>query len=106
MATESAAVSVHNTLSSTTADRITIGTQGIMLAGFEVQKRAGSATVYFTYTMSTKAPTTAVSAANDTHQVVSIGEAVFVPLEGKECSVVTVSIVGDGNEYSIRGVYL
>lgn len=105
MATESAAVSVHNLLSGTTADLITIGTEGLPLAGFEVQKRSGSASLYFTYTMSTKAPTTAVAEANNTHQVLSIGEAVFIPLDGKQCSIVTVSIVGNANDYSIRGVY-
>jgi len=103
MATESANVAVHNLLSTTTADLITLGVTGIKLKGFEVQNRAGTAALYFTYTMSTKAPTTAVSAANDTHQVLA-GEALYVDLDGQEADKVTVSVVGSANEYSIRAV--
>jgi hypothetical protein len=103
MATESADKSVHNTLSGTTADLITLGLTGVRLQGFEVQNRAGSSTVYFTYTMSTKAPATAVSAANNTDQVLA-GEALYVDLEGQAADIVTVSIVGSANEYSIRAV--
>lgn len=103
MATESANKSVHNTLSGTTADLITLGVTGVRLKGFEVQNRAGSSAVYFTYTMSTKAPTTAVSATNDTDQVLA-GEALYTDLEGQAAEIVTVSIVGSANEYSIRAV--
>lgn len=89
MATESSAKSVHNTLSGTTADAITI-------TGYEtvdIINRSASTALYFR-----SDGTTAVGAANGTDYVAP-GGFVRHNADGRE-----ISIVGNGNDYSVVGV--
>ena len=89
MATESAERSAHNTLSGTTADAITI-------TGFDtvdVINRSTSTALYFR-----SDGTTAVGAANGCDYVAP-GGFVRHNADGR-----AISIVGDGNDYSVIGV--
>lgn len=95
MATESTAKSVHNTLSGTTADKITI-------TGFrfvDVINRSATEPLYVSCD-GTANPTTAVAAANGTDYVAPGG---FVRVDaGSDRG--AVSIVGNSNAYSVVGV--
>lgn len=95
MATESTAKSVHNTLAGTTADKITI-------TGFrfvDVINRDAANPLYVSCD-GTSSPTTAVAAANGTEYVAPSG---FVRVDtGSDHG--AVSIVGNGNDYSVIGV--
>lgn len=89
MATETAAVSVHNTLTSTTADTITI-------TGYEtvdIINRAAATALYFR-----SDGVTAVGAADGTDYVAP-GGFVRHNADGR-----AISIVGSGNDYSVVGV--
>ena len=95
----------HATLSSTTADTVTLTADN--LRGVEVLNRSGATTVYFTVGYGTAAPATAVAAADETYAVPA-GQSLYVPLAGPGgfiASASTVlSVVGDGNAYSVHGV--
>lgn len=89
MATESSARSVHNTLSGTTADSITI-------TGFEtvdIINRHSSNPLYF------RSDGTAAVGEADGTDVVLPGGFVRHNADGR-----AISIVGDGNAYSVVGV--
>lgn len=91
MATHTAVKSVHKTLSSTTADTVNLNNEWTIL---EVINRSGTASVYVRAD-----GTTAVAAADNT-DIVLPGEAVLInriPSAG-------ISVVGDGNAYSVIGV--
>ena len=95
MATESTAKSVHNTLSGTTADKITITGSRFV----DVVNRDASKPLYVSCD-GTASPTTAVAEANGTEYVAPGG---FVRVDtGSDHG--AVSIVGDGNAYSVIGV--
>lgn len=89
MATESAADSVHNTLSGTTADEITL-TGGHQRA--HVINRSTSTALYVRHD-----GTTAVAEANGTHYVAP-GGYLEVPADA------AISIVGNGNAYSVEAI--
>lgn len=97
MASASAASSVHNALSGTTADTMTITDPHDQV---EVLNR-GSVDLFFTIAPEGVTPVTAVADADGT-VVVPPGMAVTVESPGKRGC--TISIVGDGNEYSIQKV--
>ena len=97
MATASAASSVHNTLSGTTADLITITDPHDRV---EILNR-GLSDVFFTIAPEGITPTTAVADADNT-TVVPPGMAIVVESPGKRGC--TISIVGNGDEYSIQKV--
>lgn len=99
------AFSEHNTLTSTTADAVTIGTAGVAMKGVEVTNPSASAAIiYFTYTTSNNAATTAVAAADDTIDVLP-GQSTYHQFSsGTYVDVFRVSIVGNGNAYSVRGI--
>lgn len=93
MATDTAVKSVHNTLSGTTADTVTI-------TGYErvaIINRTGTSPLYVAYE-GDASPTTAVAAANDTDVVMPGG---FIEVDTGQGGI---SIVGDGNAYSVVGV--
>lgn len=90
MATDSDARSVHNTLTSTTADTITITENPSLVA---VANRHASEALWVA-----AKPATAVAAANGTDYVPPGGEVVMpYPSAG-------LSIVGNGNQYSVHTV--
>lgn len=96
MATDSHAKSVHNTLTGTTADKVTI-------TGFDrVQIINHDATdlLYVSYD-GTDSPTTAVAAANGTDVVRPGG---YIEIDANGTGGGAVSIVGDGGAYSVVGV--
>lgn len=99
------AFSEHNTLSGTTAAAVTIGTAGVRMKGVEVTNPSASAAIlYFTYTTSDNAATTAVAEADGTIDVLP-GGSTFVPFgSGAYVDVFRVSVVGNGNTYSVRGI--
>ena len=104
MATDSNAVAVHNTLSGTTADTVTIGTAGVRMKGFEITNPSASAAIlYFTYSRSATAPTTAVSLADATYSVLP-GQSTYRDFGSGWVDVFVVSVVGNGNTYSVEGV--
>lgn len=93
MATDTDAKSVHNTLSGTTADTVTI-------TGYEVVdiiNRSQTEPLYVRYE-GDAAPTTAVAEANGTDHVAPGG---FLRVDTGQGGV---SIVGNGNPYSVVGV--
>lgn len=97
MAAVSGTYSAHATLSSTTVDTVTLSTDD--LQGVEVVNRSGATTIYFRCD-----GTAAVAAANGTFAVLA-GQSLYVPLGGGLGSASTVvSIIGDGNAYSVHGV--
>lgn len=100
MATASAATSVHNTLSGSTADTITITNPHDQVEVIN-REAIGGAALYFTIAPEGVTPTTAVSAADDT-VVVPAGQAICVESPGKRGC--TISIVGVDNDYSIQAV--
>lgn len=107
MATDAASYSVWNTLSTTVADTVTIGTAG---SGVRFRKLqvwnpvAASAILYFTFSRSAAVPTTAVSLANETFPVPAGIEPFEIDLTGTYCDVFVVSVVGSGNAYGVVGV--
>lgn len=103
MATPSNAHSVHATLSTTTADTVTIGTAGVRLKAIEVGNPSASAAIlYFTLSRSATAPTTAVSAANGTDYVLP-GSTLAIDFESAYVDICTLSVVGSANAYSVVG---
>ena len=89
MATESTTISVHNTLSTTVADAITItDRETVDIINWDSAER-----LYFR-----SDGTTAVGAANGT-EVVAPGGFVRHNADGR-----AISIVGSGNAYSVVGV--
>lgn len=98
MATASATFSVHNTLSTTTADLITLTAPHDRV---EVVNRHATEHLYFTIAPEGQTPTTAVGAADDTW-VVPAGKSLIVESPGKRGCVI--SVVGNGNEYSLQVV--
>lgn len=102
--TESVAVSAFNTLDTTLADTITVGTAGVRMRGFEVTNPSASAAIlYFTYSRSATAPTAAVSLANGTYSVLP-GQSTYRDFGSAYVEQFVVSMVGSGNTYSIEGV--
>jgi hypothetical protein len=96
MATDSHAKSVHNTLSGTTADTVTI-------TGFDriqIINRDAEDLLYVSYN-STDTPTTAVAAADGTDVVLPLG---FIEVDANGTEGGAVSVVGDGGAYSVVGV--
>lgn len=96
MATDSHAKSVHNTLTGTTADKVTI-------TGFDVVhviNHDASDLLYVSYD-GTDSPATAVAAANGT-DVVRPGGYVEIDAGGTDGG--AISIVGDGGAYSVVGI--
>lgn len=91
MASYTADNSVHKTLTGTTADTVNLNDQWTQI---EVINRSGTAPLYVRAD-----GTTAVAAADNT-DVIMAGEAVLIsriPTAG-------ISVVGDGNGYSVVGV--
>lgn len=95
MATDSAARSVTNTLTTTTADAITL-TQP--WAGISVTNHDATNALYFR-----QDGTTAVGEANDT-TVVLPGQTVVASANVTSSKTVVVSVVGNGNKYTVEGV--
>lgn len=95
MATDSAARSVTNTLTSTTADTVTITQTYPAIA---VTNHDASDFVYFR-----QDGTTAVAAANEC-TVVLPGTTVIRAANPNSSGQIVVSIVGDGGAYTIEGV--
>lgn len=96
MATDTHAKSVHNTLSGTTADKVTI-------TGFDriqILNRDSSDLLYVSYN-GTDTPDTAVAAANGTDVVLPLG---YIEVDAGGTDGGAVSIVGDGGGYSVVGV--
>ena len=95
MATESAAKSAHNTLSGTTADKVTITGYSVV----DVINKDAAKPLYVSCDK-TSSPATAVAEANGTLYVAPSG---FVRIDtGSDHG--AVSIVGDGNAYGAEGV--
>jgi hypothetical protein len=90
----------HATLSTTTADTVTLS--GDNIRAVEVLNRSGSTTIYFTVNGAT-----AVAEADETYAVPA-GQALVVPLavgDGYVASANTVlSVVGNGNAYSVHAL--
>ncbi len=105
MATHTANYAQHATLSSTTADQVTIGTTtGPRMGAIEVVNRDTAQALYFTWTpQGTTAPTTAVAAADETYYV-GPSSALAVPIGFTSTSRFIVSVVGNGNAYSVHGI--
>jgi len=102
MASYSAARAVHKSLTSTTADTVTIGTTGVRLKAIEVGNPSASAAIlYFTLSRTATAPTTAVSAADDTFMVYP-GSTLTVSFEQSHVDICTLSIVGSANAYNVQ----
>lgn len=95
MATDSAARSVTNTLTGTTADTITL-TQG--WEAVAVTNHDATDVVYFRTD-----GTTAVAAANDTIPVLP-GTTVIRAVGTNTSGQIVVSVVGDGGAYTVEGV--
>lgn len=93
MATDTATKSVHNTLSGTTADTVTITGYDVV----DVINRDPSNPLYVRYE-GDASPTTAVAAADDTDYVAPGG---FIRIGAGGGGI---SIVGNGNAYSVVGV--
>jgi hypothetical protein len=92
MATYTAAKSVHKTLNGQTADKVTI-------TGYErvtVIERGGAGPLWVSWDGNGNPPT-AVAGADDTEYVAAGG---FVEMDAGG----TLSICGDGNDYSVVGV--
>lgn len=103
MASYTATRAKHATLSGTTADTVTIGTAGSLtqLAICEVFNRDASVGLYFTLSRGATAPTTATSAADNSFYVgPSSSLAVSLP---NATPIFAVSVVGNGNAYSVHG---
>jgi hypothetical protein len=97
MATASAAWTVHNTLSTTTVDVITL-TGGVKDVTVTNWAAAGGVDMYVTYSNTGTAPTDPVAAADDTYKVPPGG---FITFPGR--AGVIVKIIGNANAYSIEG---
>ena len=95
MATDSAARSVTNTLTTTVADTITI-TQG--WEAIAVTNHDATDVIYFRMD-----GTTAVAAANDTTPVLAATTVIRAASTNASGQIV-VSIVGDGGTYTVEGV--
>lgn len=93
MATDTDAKSVHNTLSGTTADTVTITGYDVV----DIINRDSSNPLYVRYE-GDASPTTAVAAANGTDYVAPGG---FLRVDAGGGGI---SIVGNGNAYSVVGV--
>lgn len=102
MATLTANTAKHATLSGTTADQVTIGTasSGHRFRYAEVSNRHASNPLYFTMNQGSSTPTTAVGAADETW-FVAPNSSLALPISA---SIFVVSIVGDGNPYSVQGI--
>jgi hypothetical protein len=95
MATDSATRSVTNTLTTTTADTVTL-TQG--WEAIAVTNHDAADIVYFRMD-----GTTAVAEADNTY-VVLPGKTVIVPGTPNSSGQHVVSVVGDGGKYTVAGV--
>lgn len=93
MATDTHAKSVHNTLTGTTADTVTITGYDVV----DIINRTGTAPLYVRYE-GDASPTTAVAEADGTDVVMPGG---FLRVDA---GMGGISIVGDGNAYSVVGV--
>lgn len=103
MASYSNATGVSKTLTSTTADTVTIGTAGMRLKSVEVVNDSASAAIlYFTVSKSATAPTTAVSAADGTYKVLP-GSSLNYDFGTSWVDICTVSVVGSANAYGVYG---
>lgn len=101
MASYTVARAKHATLTTTTADLLTMGAAaGPRLRELEVLNRSTSVDLYFTWASGGSA-TTAVSAATDT-TIVLPGQAVTVDLTDSVISLLSVSVVGNANAYSVQ----
>jgi len=95
MATETHAKSIHATLTGTTADTVAI-------TGYDVVDviNRGSGPMYVAYE-GDASPTTAVAAADGTDYVAPGG---FIRIDANGTDGGKISVVGDGNAYSVVGV--
>lgn len=96
MATDTAAKAVHNTLSTTVADKVTI-------TGYDrvaIVNKDASQPLYVSWN-GTDTPTTAVAAANDTEYVAPGG---FIEIDAGGTGGGAVSVVGSGNAYGVIGL--
>jgi hypothetical protein len=99
MATDSANVSVTNTLTTTTADTVTLKPGWMANAHtLTVVNWDASTPMFFTFSYTGEAPATAVTDANNTIPVMpSSSTAIRLPKSVNTC---VVSIVGNGNKYT------
>lgn len=93
MATDSHAKSVHNTLTSTTADTVTITGYDLV----DIINRSATEPLWVRYE-GDASPTTAVAAADGTDYVAPGG---FLRVDAGQGGI---SVVGNGNAYSVVGV--
>ena len=102
MASYTVTTSTHPTLTGTTADQVTVGDAagGHRFRYAEVSNRHASNPLYFTMNQGSSTPTTAVGAANGTW-FVAPNSSLALPIAA---SVFVVSVVGDGNPYSVQGI--
>lgn len=97
MATDSARTSVTNTLTSTTADTVTLTPDGPHAHGLVVVNHDDANTIWFTWSW-TGTPATAVAEADNTIPVLP-GSSSSVRIPNTSNSVV-VSVVGNGDKYT------
>jgi hypothetical protein len=101
MASYTVRIAKHATLTTTTADLISLNGG---LIGFEVVNKDASNAVYFTWTDDGSTPTTAVAAADDTDYVAAAGGSKLVMCTPAGGVGIKVSVVGNGGAYSVVGV--
>lgn len=103
MASYAATTSVHKTLTTTTADAVTLGSATTPpLSGVTVVNQHATVYIYFTVGFG-GAPTTAVSLADNTYVVPPAGARTRVDFPANTASTVVVSIVGNANPYDCVG---
>lgn len=102
MAAESTATSVHNTLTGTTVDTITLTSSPDKVDVIN-RAAAGGADLYVTRGYTGASPTDPVAAADGTRVVPPGG---FITYEGtvRSGASVIIKIIGNGNAYSVIGV--
>lgn len=99
MATDSVSRSVTNTLSSTTADTVTITAQAAGQCVLVVVNHDDTNTIWFTWSEVGVAPAVAVAEADNTFPVLP-GSSTSVRLPRSTLSTV-VSVVGNGDKYTV-----
>lgn len=103
MANHTVTTSKHATLAGTAADQVTIGAAaaGQRFRFVEVYNWHATERLYWTYSPSGTAPTTAVGGADDTLVVPPLSP-LAIPIPAT--SVLVVSLVGNNNPYSVQGI--
>src|SRR5687767_13804926 len=101
MATDSATKSVHNTLSGTTADTITI-TGGATEVHVLNRAASGGADMYASCAFGTASPAAPTAPADNTEYIAPGGLCMFTSTGSVDVTVV-VQVVGNGNDYSVIG---